>query len=99
IGRKFRESICLPIAVATLDGNVQTLGVAELPQPCVKSNEPGDIGRTGVQQTDTRGLSLLLGVGGTRPRCRSSAGEHDPLASLQMIEPHVPPAHTLPEGE
>jgi hypothetical protein len=41
ISRELRESICIPIPVASLDRYVQTLGVTELAQPVVKSNGPG----------------------------------------------------------
>ena len=61
IGREFSESIGIPGPVPTLDGYVQPLGVTELPQPGVESNDRRGIGRAGIQYGDKGKLSLLLG--------------------------------------
>jgi len=75
------EPIGIPTPIATLDSYVQTLGVTELPQPVVKSSGPWRIGRAGIQHADKR-ASLLLGVGGERPRGYRAADQCDEVAPL-----------------
>src|SRR5205814_3925991 len=76
------ESICIPLAVATLDRYVQTLAITELPKAVVKSSDCGRIGRAGIQYADQRELSLLLGVSGERPRSCRACEQCDELAPL-----------------
>jgi hypothetical protein len=73
ISRQGLEPICIPISIAMLDRDVQTLGVTELPQPVVKSNSPWRISRARAQYADQREPSLLLGVNGARQHRKRAA--------------------------
>ena len=58
ISREFSESIGIPDPVPTLDGYVQPLGVTELPQPGVESNDRRGIARARIQYADKGELSF-----------------------------------------